>query len=357
MKYFFIAGEASGDLHGADVVSALMKRSPDSSISGMGGDKMQQAGMELIAHYKAYSFMGFVEVVLNLRAISKLFKIIKQAILDTKPDKVVLIDYGGFNLKIAKFCKEHKIETHFYILPKVWAWNEKRIVKIRNYVDYAYCIFPFEEEYFTQRGVDAKYVGNPVVAQINRFRDQLDTSIGTKQQIALLPGSRKQEIAKMVPPMLALASKRSDLQFVLSAHDPPLFKNYKLPNNVSYNTKSTYELLAESQAAIVTSGTANLETALIGTPQIVGYIANPISFFIGKRLVKLKYISPVNLIMDKLVIKELIQDEFNVVNLDTQLAELLDSEKVKAVLSGYKELAEKLGYQSAAESVTDYLLK
>ncbi len=351
MKYFLIAGEASGDLHGADVVSEIRGLDKDAQIVGMGGDKMKSAGTKLIVSYKEYSFMGFVEVLFNLRKIKKLFTIVKQSILDNKPDRVVLIDYGGFNLKIAKFCHELSIPTHFYILPKTWAWNEKRVLKIKKYVDKGYCIFPFEEEYFKGHGINASYVGNPVQHQIQEYLSNRKDTTRIEKQIALLPGSRKQEIERITPRMLEFAKTRKDLSFVLAAHDREAYGTFTFPHNVRFSDKSTYDIVAESQAAIVTSGTANLETALLNTPQVVVYVANSISYAIGKRLVRLKYISPVNLIMDKLVIKELIQDDYNIVTLESEVNRLLDTKTSKMMTSNYQELKTILGNNSAAHEV------
>lgn len=347
MKYFIIAGEPSGDLHGSHLVADLCKVDIDAEIKGMGGDKMESAGMDLLVHYRDYSFMGFWEVLVNLRKIKSLLTVIKKAILEFHPDKVILIDYGGFNLKIARFCKEHGIETHFFILPKVWAWNEKRVNKIRSYVDHGYCIFPFEEMYFQNHGVHARYVGNPVQKQVSEYLDQSNPSEPIENRVALLPGSRKQEVEKMLPVMLKVAEKRPDLDFILAAHHKDMIAGFVLPENVHIATKSTFDTLRSSQAALVTSGTANLETALLGIPQVVCYKANPVSYFIGKRVVKINYISPVNLIMDKLVIKELIQNELNPVNLEHELNRLLDVSVANSIRKDYKQLADILGNKSA----------
>lgn len=354
MKYFVIAGEASGDLHGSDLVVALKANDPSAEIIGMGGDKMEHAGMVLFRHYSEYSFMGFVEVLFNLSKIRRLLKAIKAKIKTENPDHVVLIDYGGFNLKIAKFCKELGVPVHFYILPKVWAWNEKRVRKIRDYVDQGYCIFPFEEAYFKGHGVNAVYVGNPVVNQINRFLSNHTVCRG--KYIALLPGSRDQEIYRILPTLLRYARKSPDKRFKLAAHDVSKYDGIDLPENVEICDKSTYETVANAKAAIVTSGTANLETALLKTPQVVVYQANRLSYEIGKRVVKIKYISPVNLILDRLLIKELIQSDFDVVHLEEEVEACLTGHTRKQILEGYNELADILENKNAGEVVAKHII-
>lgn len=311
--------------------------------------------MKLCVHYKEYSFMGFLEVVQNLRKIKSLFRLIKKQIVEFNPDKVVFIDYGGFNLKIAKFCKEHGLQTHFFILPKVWAWNEKRVLKIKKNVDYGYCIFPFEEDYFRNHGVNAFYVGNPVASQVERYQNEHQAPKVIPNQVALLPGSRPQEIEKMLPVFLAFAQTASNLTFVIAAHSEELYKAYDLPNNVRLEVGKTFAIVRESQIALVTSGTANLETALLGTPQVVCYRANPVSFFIGKRLVKIQYISPVNLIMDKLVIKELIQNDLNAVTLAKEAERLLQDSVSSNIKEDYKKLGVLLGDKNAAQQTAQLI--
>lgn len=355
MKYYIIAGEASGDLHGSHLARELFVQDKQAEIRGMGGTLLQQEGVSIAVDYREYSFMGFVEVIQHLGKIRRLFKTVKSDIDTFQPNKVILVDYGGFNLKIAKYCKEKGIQTHFYILPKVWAWNEKRVHKIRKYVDVGYCIFPFEEAYFTRHGVNALYVGNPVVEQILNYLSTAEPPL-KKTDIALLPGSRLQEISRIFPTMLDYANKRSDLSFVVAAHDKSLYKAYTLPPNVTLSDQDTYSTVYHAKAAIVTSGTANLETALLGTPQVVCYKANALSYAIGKRVVKINYISPVNLILDKLVIKELIQDQFNVLHLDTEVNQLLSAGSVQNILSGYKELWNVLGKSSAAKQTAQHII-
>ncbi|MBO6516928.1 MAG: lipid-A-disaccharide synthase [Bacteroidia bacterium] len=356
MNYYLIAGEASGDLHGADLILGIRRLDAEARFNGMGGDLMRKNGMKLTVHYQEYSFMGFWEVVINLRKIRSLLKRIKADILASQPDKVVLIDYGGFNTKIAAFCKAHGIETHFFILPKVWAWNEKRVKKLRAAVDVGYCIFPFEEKYFNGHGVKTHYVGNPVVHQVNQYLSENKTPDKQAQQVALLPGSRKQEVEKILPTMLSFASSRPELQFVIAAHRKALYSSYTLPSNVRIEEGDTFNVLRSSQLAIVTSGTATLETALLDVPQVVCYRANRLSFFIGKRVVKVRYISPVNLILDKLVIKELIQNEMNTVNLAKEVDLLLDEGNANRIRNAYSELRSVLGNKHAGNEAAQHIV-
>ncbi len=355
MKYFIIAGEPSGDLHGADLVSELKAFDTSAQVIGMGGDKMKTAGMELSVHYSEYSFMGLTEVIKNLRKIKSLLDRIKKEIVRFNPDKVVFIDYGGFNLKVAKFCKNMGFQTHFFILPKVWAWNEKRVHKIRKYVDFGYCIFPFEEDYFRSRGVNAYFVGNPVANQVEKYLKENSLPKKVANQIALLPGSRNQEIDKILPDMLAYARSQPNYSFKIAAHSAKMIQDFPLPPNVELAEESTFQVVLSSVAAVVTSGTANLETALLGTVQVVCYKANSLSYFIGKRLIKIKYISPVNLILDKLVIKELIQNDMNTVNLTTEVDHLLDEAASAKIKDDYKTLKSMLSGKSAAHETAKHI--
>lgn len=355
MKYYFIAGEPSGDTHASRVISHLRTLDAQAEVRGMGGDKMQSAGMQLDVHFRDYSFMGFIEVVKNLKKIKYLFRLVKQQIQSYKPDKVVFVDYGGFNLKVAKFCKELGIETHFYILPKVWAWNEKRVKKIRAYVDFAYGIFPFEQEYFRGHGVNATYVGNPVAEQIDEYLTTAEPYQPGPNQIALLPGSRKQELKLIWPDMLAFARNHPEYEFTVAAYDKSYFESIQLPDNVTVSSESTYDTLRRANIALVTSGTATLETALLDVPQVVCYRGNALSVFLAKRLVKVKYASPVNLILDKLVIKELIQEDLNPLNLASEAERLLQPDTQEAIKKEYKQLREVLGDIKSGERTAELI--
>ncbi len=355
MKYFFIAGEPSGDTHASHVIRELHSLDAQAEIRGMGGDKMRAAGMQLDVHFSDYSFMGFIEVVKNLRKVRSLLRLVKETIKAFKPDKVVFVDYGGFNLKMAKFCKSIDVETHFYILPKVWAWNEKRVKKIKAYVDFAYCIFPFEEDYFRNHGVNAFYVGNPVAEQIDNYLGQASKIPIESSTVALLPGSRKQEIKHIWPEMLAFARSQPNYRFKLAAYDAELFENFDLPDNVKVSEESTYDTLRACNAAIVTSGTATLETALLNVPQVVCYKGNELSVSLAKRLVKIKFISPVNLILDKLVIKELIQSELNTLNLADEVLRLFTFEYGDRIKEEYAQLRTVLGSDKSSARTAELI--
>jgi len=367
MKYYIIAGEASGDLHGSNLIKELKKLDASASVRCWGGDKMQEAGAELVKHYRDLAFMGFAEVVKNLPTIFRNLKFCKEDILQYKPDTLVLIDYPGFNLRIAKWASQQGLKVIYYISPQVWAWKENRVKSMKQCIDKMLVILPFEKEYYKNNwDWEVEYVGHPLVEVVNGQLSIVNRpSLATKPIVALLPGSRKQEILKKLPVMLETSKSFPAYQFIVakapgleeSFYDE-LLKNY---SNVSYVSGKTYELLAQSKAALVTSGTATLETALFGVPEVVCYKGSYLSYQIGKRLVKVKYISLVNLIMDKLVVKELIQDDLTVENLKKELEELLNNENRKEQLqkdyAALKQLLSKGGNASAqaAAAVIQFL--
>ena len=374
MKYYIIAGEASGDLHGSNLIKELTKKDTSATVRCWGGDLMQQAGGNLVKHYRELAFMGFTEVIMNLRTIFKNLKFCKEDILSYKPDAIVLIDYPGFNLRIAKWAKQHGFKIIYYISPQVWAWKENRVQLMKKCIDKMLVILPFEQDYFKNRwNWEVEYVGHPLVEVIEKFRvnsseprvsnSELQTQ--NSQVIALLPGSRKQEILKKLPVMLEVAKHFPAYHFIVakaSATDDlvydELIKGY---TNVSSVKNETYNLLMRSRAALVTSGTATLETALFGVPEVVCYKGSFLSYQIGKRLVNVKYISLVNLIMDKLVVKELIQDDLTVENAKKELEDILTNEsritQVKKDYSDLKTLLSKGGNASekAAASIIQFL--
>jgi len=337
MKYYLIAGEASGDLHGSNLVREIIQRDPGAEIRCWGGDKMEAAGAALIKNYRDLAFMGFAEVLINLRTILGNIKFCKQDIAACKPDIIVMIDFPGFNLPIAKWAKPLGYKIAWYISPQVWAWKAKRVKDIKASVDKMLCILPFEKDWFKKFGYEVLYVGHPLIEVITQAKKKESTwqfplgnsSNGSmKKIIALLPGSRKQEILKKLPVMLDVAKRLPDYQFIVAqapgqedAFYEPLLRPYP---NVSSVKNATYDLLMHSTAALVTSGTATLETALFGVPQVVCYKAHPISYQIAKRIIKIKYISLVNLIMDKPVVKELIQHEMNASTLFAELDKILN---------------------------------
>lgn len=373
MKYYIISGEASGDLHGSNLIKELKKKDTTSDIRCWGGDKMEAAGATLVKHYKELAFMGFLEVIKNLRTILRNIKVCKEDILQYQPTALILIDYPGFNLRIAKWAKEQGITVIYYISPQVWAWKENRVKLIKNCVDKMLVILPFEKDFYKKWNYEVEYVGHPLVEVVDRFLltvDRNEKLITDNQQrttgtIALLPGSRQQEILKKLPIMLEVARYFPDYQFVI-AKAPGLDESFYAAllapyNNVSSVVNKTYELLLQSKAALVTSGTATLETALFAVPEVICYKGSAFSYQIAKRLIKIKFIGLVNLIMDKEVVKELIQDELTVENLKHELNLLLtDGAKQKQLQEDYaslKSLLSKGGHASAnaAESIYSYL--
>ncbi|MFN5648262.1 MAG: lipid-A-disaccharide synthase, partial [Sphingobacteriales bacterium] len=309
MKYYLISGEASGDLHGSNLIKEIHKRDPQAQIRCWGGDLMQAAGAELVSHYKERAFMGFLEVAKNLRTILGFMKTCKKDLLAYKPDVVVLIDYPGFNIPMAQFAKKHGFKTIYYISPQVWAWKESRVKTIREVVDKMLVILPFEVDFYKKWNYEVTYVGHPLVQVIEDFKKANSTlTLTPHPSVALLPGSREQEIKKKLPIMLEATQHFPDVQFRI-AQAPSLERSFyesmtaQYPN-VELIQGKTYELLMQSHAALVTSGTATLETALFGVPEVVCYKGSAVSYEIAKRLIKVKYISLVNLILDKPAVKE-----------------------------------------------------
>jgi len=342
MKYYIIAGEASGDLHGSNLIKQLQLLDVDANIRCWGGDLMQLTGATLAKHYRDLAFMGFAEIAMNLKTILGNLKFCKEDILQFNPDVLVLINYSAFNLRIADWAyklkaknQKLKAKTIFYISPQVWAWKENRVPKMKKTIDKMIVVLPFEKAYYKDKwNWDVDYVGHPLVEVVEKFKSSQRSTVNGQQStqnlIALLPGSRKQEIKKKLPVMLQISKAFPEYQFVL-AKAPALEDEFYASfmqhyTNVSSVRNKTYELLMKSKAALVTSGTATLETALFGVPEVVCYKGSNVSYQIAKRLVKIKYISLVNLIMDKLVVKELIQNELTVENLKHELSLLLSDE-------------------------------
>jgi lipid-A-disaccharide synthase len=362
MKYYIIAGEASGDLHGSNLMKALVKQDLHAEFRFWGGDLMQDVNDSLVKHYKDLAFMGFLEVVMNLRTITKNLSFCKQDIEAYKPDVIIFIDYPGFNLRIAKWAKQKGFKTHYYISPQIWAWKENRIDDIKRDVDQMYVILPFEKKFYEEKhSYPVHFVGHPLIDAISN-RNQIDEyefrashELSEKPIIALLPGSRKQEIRKMLSTMLSVVNDFPAYQFVIAgapSQEYSFYEEFITNPNVHFVSNKTYDLLSVSTAAIVTSGTATLEAALFKVPEVVGYKSSWLSYQIGKRLVKhIKYISLVNLIMDKEVVTELIQDDFNAQNLKKELTKILDTfERTKFFIS-YYELEKALGGKGASSKV------
>ncbi len=365
MKYYIIAGEASGDLHAANMMKALKKSDSKAEFRFWGGDLMQNVDGKLVKHYKELAFMGFFEVILNLTTIVKNLSFCKADIKAYQPDCLIFIDYPGFNLRIAKWAKKEGFKTHYYISPQIWAWKESRIAAIKRDVDKMYVILPFEKDFYENKhGMPVEFVGHPLIDAIaNRNPVDEDSfrqkhKLNDKPIIALLPGSRKQEINKMLSLMLSVVKSFSDYQFVIAgapSQDPLFYSSFIENKNVFFVENATYDLLSVSHAALVTSGTATLETALFKVPEVVCYKTSWISYAIGKRLVKLKYISLVNLILDKEVVTELIQGSFNSKRLTKELSSILDGRNREELFDAYHELEAQLGGPGASQKVAELI--
>ncbi|MCE3077169.1 lipid-A-disaccharide synthase [Chryseobacterium gwangjuense] len=366
MKYYIIAGEASGDLHGSNLMKALKQKDPNSEFRFWGGDLMEKQGGTLVKHYRDLAFMGFLEVAMNLRTILNNIKFCKEDIQKNRPDVLILVDYPGFNLRIAKFAKELGIKVVYYISPQLWAWKEGRVEIIKKYVDEMMVILPFEEEFYKKHGVHSHFVGHPLLDAISTLQNidieefKTENRLNEKEIIALLPGSRKQEVEKMLEMMLSVRPYFKEYQFVIAGAPslPKEFYEKYVDENVHFVSNRTYDLLRCSKAALVTSGTATLETALLNVPEVVCYRGSKISYAIAKRLVKnIKYISLVNLIMDREVVKELIQNDLNTKNLVAELKNMLEGEKRVQVLNDYELLRKKLGGSGASDNAAEVILK
>ena len=359
MKYYIIAGEASGDLHGSNLMKAIYQEDASADIRFWGGDLMQGVGGTLVKHYRDLAFMGFVEVVLNLKTILNNIKICKADILNFQPDVIIYIDYPGFNMRIAEWAKKLGYQNHYYISPQIWAWKEGRIKAIKRDVDYMYVILPFEKDFYEKKHqFPVTFVGHPLIDAIaGRSKKSLETfkaenELDDKPIIALLPGSRKQEIAKMLSIMLSVVDDFKEYQFVIAgapSQDFAFYQQFLTTQNVKFISNKTYDLLSVAHAALVTSGTATLETALFKVPQVVCYKGSWVSYQIAKRIITLKYISLVNLIMDKEVVKELIQEDLNTKNLKIELNKIIQGESRTQILEEYNLLEEKLGGTGASK--------
>ncbi len=362
MRYYIIAGEASGDLHASNLMKALKTEDHHADFRYWGGDLMQAQGGELVKHYRETAFMGFVTVLKNLGKIRANFKLCETDLLRYQPDVLILVDYPGFNLRMAKFAKQHNIKVYYYISPKIWAWKESRVKKIKAYVDKMFTIFPFETDFYRKHNYTVDFVGNPLLDAIESRPDKTETfeqfttanQLSDQPIVALLAGSRKQEIERILPVMLQVAERFPDYQFVVAAAPsitPEFYKQVAGDTNIAFVYGKTYQLLQQSSAALVTSGTATLETALLKIPQVVCYITGggKLFFAIGKRLLKVKFISLVNLIMNSEVVKELIQQYCTADSIEEELRKiLLDNNYRNKMLHDYDILHQKLGGTGAS---------
>jgi lipid-A-disaccharide synthase len=366
MKYYIIAGEASGDLHGSNLMKSLLKEDSNAEIRFWGGDLMQNVGGTLVKHYRELAFMGFAEVILNLKTILNNIKFCKSDIAKFNPDVIIFIDYPGFNMRIAKWAKERGIKTHYYISPQIWAWKENRIKDIKRDFDKLYVILPFEKDFYEKKhNFPVEFVGHPLIDAIhnrkiidgNQFRKE--NNLDEKPIIAILPGSRKQEISKMLSLMLSVVNDFQDYQFVIAgapSQEYSFYQQFLKGKNIKFVANKTYDLLSNSQAALVTSGTATLETALFKVPEVVCYKGSWVSYQIAKRIITLKYISLVNLIMDEEVVTELIQNDCNPTKIKAELTKILEDTNRKKLLEKYDELEQKLGGIGASEKTAKLII-
>ncbi len=367
MKYYIIAGEASGDMHAASLMHALKLRDPQATFRCWGGDLMQQAGGELVRHYRDLAYMGFVEVALHLRTILGNLRFCKQDILDYRPDALILVDYPGFNLRIAEFARKEGLRVIYYISPQVWAWKKSRVYGIRKNVDKMMVILPFEEDFYRQYDYPVDFVGHPLLDVVSRpsafngFGDFVDArNLSGRPVIALLPGSRKQEIRRMLPVMASLATDYPEYEFVIAGApslEASFYAQFPGVSRLRILFGMTHELLRHAHAALVTSGTATLETALFAVPQVVCYKGSAISFAIARRIVDVKFISLPNLVMDRQVVRELIQHEFHAENLKSALNEILEEKQRLRMANEYRELRERLGGPGASGRAADQVME
>jgi lipid-A-disaccharide synthase len=360
MKYYIIAGEASGDLHGSNLIKEIKLLDPKADFRCWGGDLMEAEGAKLVKHYRDLAFMGFVEVLANLPAIMRNFKLCKNDLVHYKPDALILIDYPGFNLRMAAFAKKLGFKVYYYISPQVWAWKQSRVKQIKEYVDRMFVILPFEKEFYKKFNYEVDFVGHPLLDAIAGLKTNKINLPDARPVIALLPGSRKQEISRILPLMLEVSKKYTGYRFVIAAA-PSIADHFYSEISKGFDVdivyNNTYTLLSEAKAALVTSGTATLETALFEVPEVVCYKGGSVSYQIAKRLIHVKYISLVNLVMDKEIVKELIQDELNVENLCNELNKLLNNKQLQLEMSkNYSILKEKLGGKGASAKTAALIL-
>jgi lipid-A-disaccharide synthase len=357
MKLYIIAGEASGDLHGSNLIRALHHESADITVRAWGGDAMREAGAEVVKHYRELAFMGFAEVLLNIRTILKNLLFCKQDIAQFRPDALILIDYPGFNMRIAQWAKKQGIPVFYYISPQIWAWKENRVQALKRDVQLMCVVLPFEKEFYARHGMQAEFVGHPLLDVRREIKDESQR----EKIIALLPGSRKQEISTMLPEMLAACAGITDYQIVVAGapgQEPSFYEPYLKGTNARIIFGQTQELLGKATAGLITSGTATLEAGIIGLPQVVCYKGNFLSYLIARKLIRVKYISLVNLILDRECVPEMIQARMNASTLRKQLEPLLAHSPQRSLqLQGYVELREKLGGSGASERTAKAMLK
>ena len=357
MKYYIISGEASGDLHGSNLIKELKLQDPGADFRCWGGDLMEQQGAKIVKHYRDLAFMGFWEVLFNIFTILKNISFCKRDILQFQPDVLILIDYPGFNIRMAKFAKKNNLKVFYYISPQIWAWHQSRSEVLKKIVDKMFVILPFEKEFYRKFDFEVDFVGHPLLDAI----EGLNTLVDEREVIALLPGSRNQEIFRMLPVMVEVAKQFPERKFVVagtSSADSSAYNSCSGIANIELEYGKTYELLNRAKAALVTSGTATLEAALFNVPEVVCYKGGLISYIIAKWVIKTKYIALVNLVMDKPVVSELIQNEFEPKRLGAELEILLNDEQRRTtILNDYSELRNKLGGAGASRNTAQLMIE
>lgn len=359
MKYYIIAGEASGDLHASNLMKELKVLDPQASFRCWGGDLMKEQGAALVKHYRDLAFMGFTEVLMNIRTIFKNIDLCKKDVMEDKPDVLILVDYPGFNLRIAEFAKKKGIKVFYYISPQVWAWKQSRVHKIKRIVDQMFVILPFEEDFYKKFDYKVHFVGHPLLDAVRNYSEKKNDLETSAKVIALLPGSRKQEISVVLPLMLEMQKYYPDHEFIIAgapSQPAEYYADFTQNKKVRIVFGQTYQLLQKAEAALVTSGTATLETALFSVPEVVCYKGGAISYRIARNLIKVKFISLVNLIMDKEIVKELIQHELNEINMKAELDKLLHPATRQRLLNDYEELRTKLGGAGASKKAATLMM-
>jgi lipid-A-disaccharide synthase len=355
VRYYIISGESSGDLHGSNLVKGLRKVDASAQFRAWGGEHLQSVGVEPVKHIRDLAFMGFVEVMANLRTILGNIDFCKKDIESFRPDVLILIDYPGFNMRIARWAKKKGIKVVYYVAPQVWAWKQKRALKLGKITDLIITILPFEKDFFARFGISAHYVGHPLLDAMENYSHISPDP----DRVAILPGSRKMEIKNMLPVMLETAARFPELNFVIAASpsvEESFYKKHMGNSNVPLVFGKTYSVLAQSKAALVTSGTATLETALLSVPQAVCYRGNTISYLLVKQMIKVKFISLVNLILDRHLVNEFIQHDLNADALSKELTSLLyDENRIQELYGGYLELQEKLGGKGASDRAAELI--
>ncbi|MBI5540961.1 MAG: lipid-A-disaccharide synthase [Bacteroidia bacterium] len=368
MKYYVIAGEASGDLHASNLIQEIKEFDPSSEFRGWGGDLMISKNVNVVKHIKELAFLGITEVIANIRTIKKNFKFCEQDIVSYSPDVLILVDYPGFNLRIAKFAKSKGFKIFYYISPTVWAWHQSRVEQVRKYVDKMFTILPFEKEFYKKFNIDVEFVGHPLLDAIANEQKNIppfnefciQNKLSGKPIIAILPGSRKQEIKKKLPLMLKIVEYFNDFQFVIAGAPSisvDFYNQYMDNQKVPIVFGKTYQILKNAQSAIVTSGTATLETALFNIPQVVCYKTSPLTYIIAKLFVSIKHISLVNIILNKESITELIQGKLTVNNLKNELTLITTGEKREQILSDYELLSKLIGEPGASKRIAKIMVE